>query len=132
MTVQKGGWDFFQDRHSYQFAPSSYTGKVTSVNAGTTFAIASGAKKLLLQSAESTGVEEFAVLAFGTSAADAQANLTIVTNASTTGLLVRSADSTAGGVAPDLIVDIPSNATHAALGNYTAGANQVVMVTQGI
>lgn len=118
------------------FTPSSYTGRISSSEDGTTFAIATGATRLLLQSLEVTGVEEYAVLAFGTSAADAQTNLAktgstpnIISNA---GVIVKSGDSTAGGAAPDLIVRIPANATHAALGNGVAGLVQIVMVTQGI
>ena len=118
------------------FKPSSYTGRTSSAEAGTTFAIASGATRLLLQSLEVTGIEEYAVLAFGTSAANAQANLAktgttpnIISNA---GVVVKSGDSTAGGSAPDLLVGIPANATYAALGNGVAGLVQIVMVTQGI
>jgi len=117
------------------FKPSSYTGKITSVNAGVSFAIASGATRLLLQSLETTGLAEFAVLAFGTSSVNAIDNLNIVTNASTTGAIVKSGDSTAGGVAPDLLIGIPLNAQnggYAALGNGTASTDQIVMVTQGV
>jgi len=118
------------------FKPSSYTGRISSDEDGTTFAIATGAQRLLLQSLEVTGIEEYAILAFGTSAADAQANLgltgttpNIIANA---GVIIKSGDSTAGGAAPDLIVGIPANATHAAIGNGVAGLVQVVMVTQGV
>lgn len=117
------------------FKPSSYTGKITSLEAGTTFAIASGAGRLLLQSLETTSITEFAVLAFGTSAADAQTNLnksgTTPNIISNSGVVIRSGDSTLGFNAPDVIVGIPDNATHAALGNGAAGDDQVIMVTQG-
>lgn len=129
-------------RHAIDgFKPSSYTGRISSAEAGTTFAIASGARRLLLQSLEVTGIEEYAVLAFGTSAADAQTNLAktgttpnIISNA---GVIIKSGDSTAGGAAPDLLIGIPENAYgenggYAAIGNGVAGLVQIVMVTQGV
>jgi len=123
------------------FKPSSYTGRISSAEAGTTFAIASGARRILLQNLEITGLEEYAILAFGTSAANAQANLAktgttpnIIANA---GVIIRSGDSTAGGVAIDLLIGIPENSWgenggYAALGNGVAGLVQIVMVTQGV
>lgn len=123
------------------FIPSSYTGRISSAEAGTTFAIASGARRVLLQSLEVTGLEEYAIIAFGTSAANAQSNLAktgttpnIIANA---GVIIRSGDSTAGGVAKDLIIGIPENAWgenggYAAIGNGVAGLVQIVMVNQGV
>jgi hypothetical protein len=114
------------------FIPSSYTGKITTTATGVGTAIASGASKLLLQSLEITGIEEFAVLAFGTSSANAIANLNIAAAVGTTGIIIPSGDSTAGGVAPAIVVGIPSNATHFALVNGLSGQVQIIMVTQGI
>ena len=119
-------------RVNSDFKPSSYTGKITTDATGVGVAIATGATKLLLQSLEVTGLEEYGVLAFGTSSADAVANLNIVGAIGTTGIIIRSADSTAGGVAPDQILAIPDNATHFALVNGVSGQAQVIMVTQGI
>ena len=123
------------------FTPSSYTGKITTVEDGTTFAIATGATKLLLQSLEYTLASEFAVLAFGETAADAQTNLgktgTTPNIISTQGTIIRSGETggTSGVQPPDVIVDIPANARdggYAALGHGVAGLVQIVMVTQGI
>jgi hypothetical protein len=120
------------------FTASSYTGKITSDEDGTTFAIATDAKKLLIQNLETTDVTEFAVLAFGTSAADAQTNLTITgttpNKISTTGLVIGGGHTGTGSAVrgESIVVDIPVTATHAALGNGTAGDTQVCMVTQGV
>ena len=123
------------------FKPSSYTGRISSDEDGTTFAIATGARRLLLQSLEVNGLEEYAILAFGTSAANAQANLALTGTTpnilSNAGVIIRSGDSTAGGVAKDLLVGIPENAWgenggYAAIGNGVAGLVQIVMVTQGV
>ena len=88
----------------------------------------------MLQSLEHTGMEEAAVLAFGEGVNDTEAisNLTISTNVSTTGIIIPSGDSTAGGVAPVIIIDVPANATYFALGNRVAGADQIVRITQGV
>lgn len=113
------------------FVPSSYTGKITTDAVGVTTAIASGASKVLLQSLEVTGLEEYAVLAFGTSAANAVANLTIAAAVGTTGIIIPSGDSTAGGLASPMIIGVPGNATHFALVNGVSGLAQIIMVTQG-
>jgi len=114
------------------FTPSSYTGKITTDATGVATAVATGAKKLSLQSLEVTGLEEFAVLAFGTSSANAITNLAIASSVGTAGILIRSGDSTAGGVAPDHIIAIPVLATHFALVNGVSGLVQIIMATQGI
>ena len=124
------------------FKPSIYTGKISSSEAGTAFALGTGARRILLQSLEVTGLEEYAIIAFGTSAADAQANLAktgttpnIIANA---GIVIFSGDSTAGGGAPYLPpIGIPKsswgeNGGYAAIGNGVAGLVQVIMVTQGV
>lgn len=129
-TINSDG-NFVAGSESSGFKPSSYTGKVTTDAVGVTFAIATGATRLLLQSLESTGLEEFAVLAFGTSASDAVTNLAVASSVGTQGVIIRSGDSTAGGNANDLLVGIPANATHAAVVNGLSGAAQVVMVVQG-
>jgi len=116
------------------FKPSSYTGKISSSEDGTTFAIATGATKLMLQSLDMAvaGTAEYAVVAFGTSAADAQANLTITgttpNKIATTGAVVGS--STKVGE-PPLILGIPANATHCAIGNGIAATVVQLMITQG-
>lgn len=131
-TNRSGNAEAIRVSQTSGFVPSSYTGKITSVDAGVSGAIATGAAKLLLQSLEGTSMAEFAVLSFGVSSADAISNLTIVANASTTGITLMSGDTTTGGSASTNIVGIPANATHYALGNGVAGADQVIMVTQGV
>ena len=115
------------------FKPSSYTGKISSAEAGTTFAIATGATKILFQSLDmaAAGTPEYAVCVFGTSAADAQANLTKTGTTpniiSTTGFIVAS-DTKVGN---QTLVGIPANATHCAVGNGVAATVVQLMVTQG-
>src|SRR3990167_1165827 len=117
-----------------EYKISSYTGKISSAEDGTTFAIATGARKLMLQSLDMAvaGTAEYAVIAFGTSAADAQANLTITgttpNKIATTGAVIGS--STKVGE-PPLILGIPANATHVAVGNGIAATVVQLMVTQG-
>jgi len=127
VNVMSGGMKSNSD-----FVPSAYTGKITTTATGVATAIATGASKLMLQSLEVTGMEEFAVLAFGTSAANAIANLNIAAAVGTTGIIIPSGDSTAGGVAPTIIISIPANATHFALVDGLSGQVQVIMVTQGV
>jgi len=127
INVMSGGMKSNSD-----FVPSSYTGKITTTATGVATAIASGASKLLLQSLEVTGLEEFAVLAFGTSAANAIANLNIAAAVGTTGIIIPSGDSTAGGVAIPVTLSIPANATHFALVDGVSAQVQIIMVTQGV
>lgn len=122
--------------HGATIRISNYTGKITSTEDGATFARAPDATRLLLQNLELTSITEFAVIAFGTTAANAQSNLNksgstpnIISNS---GGAIRSGDSTLGVLAPDFILDWPANATHAALGNGAAGDDQIVMVSQGV
>lgn len=131
----RGTWFHIKPEGS-TFTPSSYTGKITSTEDGTTFPIATGATKLLLQSLELTSITEFGVLAFGETEAAAKANLgktgTTPNIISESGVIIRSGDSTLGIIPPDVLVDIPPEALFGALGNGTAADDQVIMVTQGI
>lgn len=120
------------------FLPSSYTGKITSSEDGTAFALATGATSLSLTNLELTSITEFAVIAFGEDAASAQANLaksgTTPNILSEAGEVIRSGDSTLGIMGEHRVIGIPANARdggYAALGNGAAGDDQVVMVTQG-
>jgi hypothetical protein len=133
-TIDSSG-EFVAGSEASGFKPSSYTGNITSVNAGVSFAMATGARRLLLQNLETTDATEYAVVAFGEDSATAISNLTIATNVSTTGPVVRSGDATAGGIGPDFLIGIPANAQDggfAALGNGVASADQIVRVTQGV
>jgi len=117
------------------FKPSSYTGKISSAEAGTTFAIASGATRIMFQSLDmaAAGTAEYAVCAFGTSAADAQTNLTKTGTTpniiSTTGFVIGSSTNVAQNKE---IIGIPANATHCAVGNGIAATVVQLMVTQGV
>ena len=119
------------------FKPSSYTGKQTTTDAGVTFAIATGARRVMFQSLETTGVEEYAVIAFGTSAANAIVNLAVATVAQA-GIIIPSGDSTVGGtMGTPILVGIPENAWgenggYCALGSGLTGQAQVIMATQGV
>ena len=117
------------------FTPSSYTGTIASVEAGATITIATGAKTMRLQCLGLTSTANYAMLAFGTSAADAQTNLTKTGTTpniiSTSGVVIRSGVTDVVQPA-DMIVAIPSTATHAALGNGVAATPLDVMITQGV
>lgn len=121
-------------RVSDGFKPSSYTGRITSAEDGTTFAIASGASRILFQSLDmaAAGTAEYAVVAFGTSAADAQLNLgktgTTPNIISNTGIVVGSSTNVSQNKE---LVGIPANATHCAVGNGVAATTIALMVTQG-
>ena len=119
-------------RANTAFKPSSYTGKVTTDAVGVTGAIATGATKLYVQSLETTSVQEFAVLAFGTSAANAVANLNVAATVGTTGVVIPSGDSTSGGsIPPPIELGVPDNATHFAVVDGLTGQAQILMITQG-
>jgi len=119
---------------SDSFKPSSYTGRLTSSEDGTTFAIASGASRILFQSLDmaAAGTAEYAVIAFGTSAADAQLNLgktgTTPNIISNTGFVVGSSTNVSQNKE---LVGIPANATHCAVGYGVIATPTVLMVTQG-
>ena len=138
VVVDKAGNQLAYSKSNVEFTPSSYTGKITSSEDGVTFAIASGATKIMIQNLETTDITEFAVLAFGTSAADAQTNLgksgTTPNIISESGVVIQSGHTGTGAATfgETRILNIPVNATHAALGNGTAADTQVCMVTQGV
>ena len=69
-------------------------------------------------------------VAFGTSEGTAGDNLTIVTNAATTGYYIPSiADAGAGAIRE---IGVPSGATHVAIANAVAADTQTVLVVQGV
>jgi hypothetical protein len=114
MTVQKGGWDRFNEegRHVH-FVPSSYTGNVsaTTTVTGQSGALASGATKLRVRNLDATN---YGLVAFGTSASDAETNA-------------------ANGVAIEAgqveVLGIPTTATHYA---YLGDTGTVTLnLTQG-
>lgn len=68
--------------------------------------------------------------AFGTSAANAEANLTISAAAATTGIIVPAYADYANQCR--VIVGVPLNATHIAIANDTASDTQAVQLIQGV
>lgn len=129
MTVQKGGWDYFAEEGNHvSFVPSDYSASVTIV-AGTasTGAIATGATKIMFANVSATTVD--ALVAFGTSAADAATNLTIAGGVGTTGYWVPAAVDSAAGV---VTLGVPSGATHYAIVNDAGVETPTVRVIQGV
>ena len=109
------------------FKPSSYAADLTMDATGEAVAIASGAERVRIVNRGAT--TEAIRVVFGTSEANALANLTIVTNAATTGAWIGAA---ADGFNPELILGVPATATHIAIGPAVAGDTQAVNVTQGV
>ena len=128
MTVQKGGWDYFQEEGNHVvFVPSSYDADLTMDANGESGAVASGSTKIQIANRGAT-TEDIRV-AFGTSAANAISNLTIATGAATTGYYLPAAAD--GGSQSVVVLGIPATATHYAVGTATASKTQTVSVTQG-
>lgn len=129
MTVQKGGWDRFQEEGRHVgFTPSSYSATITIV-AGTiqTGALASGVKKVMFANTSATTVD--ALVAFGESSTDAETNLGLAAGAGTTGYWVPASIDSAAGV---VTLGVPVNATHYAVINDTAAETPTVRVIQGV
>lgn len=108
-----------------EFKPSSYDADLTMDGTAQSAALASGARRLRVvnRGATTEGIR----IAFGTSADNAEANLTISTGAATTGLFLNAAADGNG----EIILGIPDNATHYAVANAAASDTQVVNITQG-
>jgi len=109
------------------FKPSNYDADLTMDATGEAAALASGVKNIYVVNRGAT--TEAVRVAFGTSSANALANLTIVTNAATTGYYIGAA---ADGFKPEAVIGVPANATHYAVGPAVAGDAQTVSVTQGV
>ena len=128
MTVQKGGWDRFQEEGVHVgFVPSDYSATVTVV-AGTasTGALATGVKKVMFANTSATTLD--ALVTFGTSAADATTNLAITT-VGTTGYWIPAAVDSAAGV---VVLGVPTTATHYAIVNDAGVETPTVRVVQGV
>lgn len=108
------------------FRPSVYAADLTMNGTAQAVAIASGATKLRVSNRGAT--LKAIRLAFGTSASEAQANLTIVSAAATTGMYIFAP---ADGFQGSQIIGIPSLATHFAVANAVAADVQVVSIEQG-
>lgn len=126
MTVQKGGWDYFSEQGKNDFTPSQYDADLTMDGTAQSVALATGVKKLRVVNQGAT--TEDIRLVFGTSASDAEGNLTIAAAAATTGMVITAMPD--GGT--ETIVGVPANATHYAIANDVAADTQVVNVTQGV
>lgn len=120
--ISKGG----QASRTDSFTPSSYDADLTMNGTAQSVALADGATKLRIVNQGAT--TEDIRLAFGTSAADAESNLTITAAAATTGMLIQAqADN---GSAE--IIGVPRLATHYAVANAVAADTQTVSITQGV
>jgi len=114
------------------FKPSSYDANLTMDATGEALALATGVALGAgrVQVANLGATTEAIRVAFGTSEVNALANLTIVTNAATTGVYM--------GAAADLgsqsiqILGVPALATHIAAGPAVAADTQDVAITQGV
>ena len=111
------------------FTPSSYDTDITIV-AGTTQygALATGTKKVRFFNRSATTHD--ARVVFGTSQADALANLTVAGGLATTGYyLPAMADA---GSAADKVLGVTDGNTHYAVLNATAAKTPTVAITQGV
>jgi len=109
------------------FKPSQYDADLTMDGSAQAVALASGVTRVRFVN---RGVTTEAIrVAFGTSAANAQANLTIVSGAATTGEWIGAA---ADQYNPEYMPGVPANATHYAVANAVLGDTQVVSITQGV
>ena len=109
------------------FIPSQYDADLTMDGTAQSVALATGTTKLRVVNKGAT--TEDIRIAFGTSSANAEANLTIAAAAATTGMLIVPP---VDGGSPFEILGVPANATHYAVANAVASDTQVVNLTQGV
>lgn len=116
--------------NSESFKPSSYDADLTMNGTAQAVALADGVTKVRFLNGGAT-TEDIRV-AFGTSAAAAQAALTMTTDGAperaTTGYRIKTA---ADGYNPDVILGVPAGSTHYAVANAADSDTQTVSVTQG-
>ena len=112
------------------FKPSQYDANLTMDGTAQSVALATGVKQGAgrIHVANTGATTEAIRVAFGTSAANAEANLTISAAAATTGFYIPAA---AEGGTPT-VLGVPANATHYAVANAVASDTQVVAITQGV
>lgn len=114
------------------FKPSSYDADLTMDGTAQSVALVAGVKlgagrvRVVNLGATTEAIR----FAFGTSAANAEANLTIAAAAATTGVYIPAAAE--GGSQSVVVFGVPALATHYAVANAVAADTQVVSVTQGI
>lgn len=110
------------------FTPSSYEDDLTMDGTGQSIAIATGATKLQIANLGAT--TEAIRVAFGTSSAEAIANLAVATGAATTGYYIPAIADAGGGAVRE--IGVPTLATHVAICNAVASDTQTVAVNQGV
>ena len=109
------------------FKPSSYDADLIMDGTAQAVALATGTGRVRVYNQGAT--TESIRFAFGTSAADAQANLTIAAAAATTGLLIPAqADNQVQSIQ---LLGVPDLATHFAVANAVAADTQAVNIIQG-
>jgi len=127
-----GSYDSANRLRTYSgFKPSSYNTELTMDGTAQSVALATGVKlgngKVRIVN---KGVTTEAIrVAFGSTAASAEAGLTIASAAATTGLWIGSA---ADGYAAEVILDVPATASYIAVANAVASDTQTVELTQGV
>jgi len=103
------------------FKPSSYESRITTDGIGKTIALSSDATAVRVTNLDATN---FAVVAFGTSASNAIANLTVAGAIGTTGeVILVSSEKTLG---------IPVLATHIALITGVNATTPILNIVQGV
>lgn len=127
-----GGVEVSNYRQVKAFTPSSYDADLTMNGTAQSGALASGVARGLgaVYFGNLGATTEAIRVAFGTSAADAEGNLTISAAAATTGHYIPALAD--GGANAFQILGVPANATHYAVANAVAADTQTVTVTQGI
>ena len=110
------------------FIPSQYDTNLTMDGSAQSVVLATGVTKVYF--ANQGAVTEAIRVAFGTSAANAEANLNIAGGLATTGHYIPAAANAGSQSAQTL--GVPTLATHYAVANAVAADTLVVSVTQGV
>jgi hypothetical protein len=112
------------------FKPSQYDADLTMNGTAQAVALASGVSlgDGRIHVVNRGATTEAIRVAFGTSAANAQANLNISAAAATTGYYI---PAIADGIG-EAVLGVPALATHYAVANAVAADTQVVSITQGV
>ena len=112
------------------FKPSQYDTDLTMDDTGQAVALASGVALGCgrIHVANDGATTESIRVAFGTSSANAIANLNVAAAAATTGYKVRALADSNG----EAIIGVPALATYYAICNAVAADRQVVSITQGV
>lgn len=116
------------------FKPSQYDPDLTMDDTAQSVALSTGVKlgKGRVSFTNRGASTEAIRIAFGTSAANAEANLTIDTGAATTGYFLPATVSTTDQAGNTEILGVPALATYYAVANAVASDTQPVSIVQGI